>query len=160
MTLEGWGHTSLFLWSCVDRTVSNYLLTSKIPSTGASCQQDVAPFADTLAEPISSGKISSQAAKPKDDKVDARQQMMQNILGHKSRTECLLDWAENNYSKLFSPAGAKSQFQSPFTYRYYSQTNSYVGVSASDNHVYYLGPERVLVDAGDLYGWLTKASCL
>ncbi|MGJ0483790.1 MAG: alpha/beta hydrolase [Methylomicrobium sp.] len=164
LTLEGWGHTSLFLSSCVDQAVSNYLLTSKIPGAGASCQQDVAPFADTLAEPTSSGNIASQAANPepalKDDKVDARQQMMQSILGHKSRTECLLDWAERNYSNLFSPAGAKSQFQSPYTYRYYSQANSYVGVSASDNHVYYLGPERVLVDVGDLYGWLTKASCL
>jgi pimeloyl-ACP methyl ester carboxylesterase len=168
LTLEGWGHTSLFLSSCVDRTVSNYLLTSKIPSPGASCQQDAAPFADASAEPVSSGEISSQAANrepalnalPKDDKVDARRQMMQGILGHKSRTDCLLDWAEHNYSNLFSPAGAKSQFQSPYTYRYYSQTNSYVGVSASNNHVYYLGPGRVLVDAGDLYGWLRKASCL
>jgi pimeloyl-ACP methyl ester carboxylesterase len=164
LTLEGWGHTSLFLSSCVDRVVSNYLLTSKIPGAGASCQQDVAPFAYTSAELASSGDISSQAATPepalKDDKVDARQQMMQSILGHKSRTECLLDWAERNYSNLFSPAGAKSQFQSPYTYRHYSQTDSYVGVSASDNHVYYLGPERVLVDVGDLYGWLTKASCL
>ena len=168
LTLEGWGHTSLFLSSCVDQAVSSYLLASKIPGTGASCQQDATPFDNTLAEPTSSGKISSQAANPesalnglpKDDKVDARRQMMQNILGNKSRTECLLDWAEHNYSNLFSPVGAKSQFQSPYTYRYYSQTNSYVGVSASNNHVYYLGPERVLVDVGDLYGWLKKASCL
>jgi hypothetical protein len=77
----------------------------------------------------------------------------------RSEIECLLNWAEINYSNLFSPAGATSQFQSPYTYRYYSQTNSYVGVSASDNHVYYLGPDGVLMDVGDFSGWLTRASC-
>lgn len=76
-----------------------------------------------------------------------------------NKIECLLNWAENNYSNLFSPTGASSQFQSPYSYRYYSQTNSYVGVSASNNHVYYLGPDGALVDVGDLSGWLKRASC-
>ncbi|MEF3076332.1 hypothetical protein V2P20_14980 [Methylobacter sp. Wu1] len=77
----------------------------------------------------------------------------------RNRIECLLNWAENNYPDLFSPAGATSQFQPPYTYRHYSQTNSYAGVSADNNHVYYLGPDGVLVDVGDLAGWLTRASC-
>jgi pimeloyl-ACP methyl ester carboxylesterase len=55
LTLEGWGHTSLFLSSCVDQAVSSYLLTSRVASPEASCQQDVAPFTDTSAEEISSG---------------------------------------------------------------------------------------------------------
>ena len=53
LTLEGWGHTSLFLSSCVDQAVSSYLLTSKIPDIGASCQQDATPFTKTSANPIS-----------------------------------------------------------------------------------------------------------
>lgn len=73
--------------------------------------------------------------------------------------ECLLSWAENAYSNLFLPAGAISQFQSPYTYRYYRNTNSYVGVSLINNHVYYLRPDGVLEDVGDLSGWLTTASC-
>ncbi|WAK03785.1 alpha/beta hydrolase [Methylobacter sp. YRD-M1] len=47
LTLEGWGHTSLFLSSCVNQAVSSYLLTSQIPNPGTSCQQDAAPFANT-----------------------------------------------------------------------------------------------------------------
>jgi|GEM_PF-1964668 len=77
----------------------------------------------------------------------------------RNRIECLLNWAETNYPNLFSPAGATTQFQSPYTYRYYTQTNSYAGVSASNNHVYYLGPDGVLTDVGDLSGWLARASC-
>ncbi len=73
--------------------------------------------------------------------------------------ECLLNWAENVYSNLFSPAGAISQFQSPYTYRYYRNTNSSVGASLINNHVYYLRPDGVLEDVGDLSGWLTTASC-
>lgn len=73
--------------------------------------------------------------------------------------ECLLNWAEKTYSNLFSPAGATSQFQSPYIYRYYGNTNAYVGVSSVSNHVYYLGPDRVLQDVGALSGWLTTALC-
>jgi hypothetical protein len=75
--------------------------------------------------------------------------------------ECLLNWAEAAYSNLLSPAGAITQFQSPYTYRYYRNTNSYVGVSSINNHVYYLGPGGVEPgeDVGDLSGWLTTASC-
>ncbi|MDD5460258.1 MAG: serine protease [Methylococcales bacterium] len=73
--------------------------------------------------------------------------------------ECLLNWAEGAYSNLFSPSGAISQFQSPYTYRYYGNTNAYAGVSLTNSHVYYLGPDGVLEDVGDLSGWLTAALC-
>ncbi len=45
LTLNGWGHTSLFLSACVDETVARYLLTGATPAPGASCGQDVVPFA-------------------------------------------------------------------------------------------------------------------
>jgi pimeloyl-ACP methyl ester carboxylesterase len=53
LTLEGWGHTSLLLSTCVDQAVSSYLLTSKVASPEASCQQDKAPFTDTSLESMS-----------------------------------------------------------------------------------------------------------
>lgn len=76
-----------------------------------------------------------------------------------SRSECFFNWAENNYAPLFSPAGPSSQTQSPYLFRYYSNTNSYLGISSDDNHVYYLGPNNQLQDVGSLSIWLTSAGC-
>lgn len=45
LTVEGWGHTSLFLSACADEAVSQYLLTGDPPSPGTTCAQDVPPFA-------------------------------------------------------------------------------------------------------------------
>ena len=73
--------------------------------------------------------------------------------------ECLFNWAEKNYSNLFSPIGAITQFQPPYQYRHYPTTNSYVGVSSDDNHVYYLPANAPLQDVGGIYGWVTQASC-
>jgi len=46
LTLRGWGHTSLFLSQCVDQAIARYLIRVETPPPGATCQQDVAPFAD------------------------------------------------------------------------------------------------------------------
>ncbi|NOT85331.1 MAG: hypothetical protein HOP02_11265 [Methylococcaceae bacterium] len=73
--------------------------------------------------------------------------------------DCLLNWAEKNYPQLFAPAGAASQTQSPYYYRHYQNTNAYVGISSDNNHVYYLGPDGNLLDAGQLSTWLTTAGC-
>jgi hypothetical protein len=74
-------------------------------------------------------------------------------------TECLLNWAENSYSSLFSPSPAITRFSAPYLYRFYSQTNSYLGVSSVDNHVYYLAPDGHLIDEGSLTAWLPLAGC-
>ena len=76
-----------------------------------------------------------------------------------SGVSCLFNWAETNYHDVFSPAGANNQFTSPYTFRYYGGTNAYLGVSALDNHVYYLGPDNVLRDEGPLSYWLSESSC-
>ena len=73
--------------------------------------------------------------------------------------ECLFNWAEASYPGLLSPAGAISRYSSPYIYRYYKDTQSYAGVSDANSHVYYLGPDGVLQDVGDLLGWLTKSGC-
>ena len=44
LTLDGSGHTSLFLSSCVDRHVNRYLLTGEEPAAGTICGDDVVPF--------------------------------------------------------------------------------------------------------------------
>jgi pimeloyl-ACP methyl ester carboxylesterase len=44
VTLEGSGHSSLFLSSCVDRHLNRYLLTGAMPDAGTVCQVDVVPF--------------------------------------------------------------------------------------------------------------------
>ena len=49
LTLAGWGHTSLFVSSCVDAYVSTYLLTSRVPPKGTVCEPDVVPFAQPAA---------------------------------------------------------------------------------------------------------------
>ena len=73
---------------------------------------------------------------------------------------CLLDWAETAYPTLFAPGGgATTQTSPPFTYRFYPGTNSYVGFSSTDNHVYYKGPNGVLQEEGDLTTWTNKAGC-
>jgi pimeloyl-ACP methyl ester carboxylesterase len=44
LTVNGWGHTSLFLSQCADTIVSTYLLTSSAPAS-TTCTQDFTPFA-------------------------------------------------------------------------------------------------------------------
>jgi pimeloyl-ACP methyl ester carboxylesterase len=46
LTVEGWGHTSLFISSCADRHVSHYLLTGDVPPKHVRCTVDVVPFAE------------------------------------------------------------------------------------------------------------------
>jgi triacylglycerol lipase len=73
--------------------------------------------------------------------------------------DCLFNWAQSFNPGLFSPLVSGLQFSSPYTYRYYPYTNSYVGVSSADNHVYYLGPDGVLHDMGPLSAWLATSGC-
>lgn len=73
--------------------------------------------------------------------------------------ECLFNWAELSFNHLFSPIGTGTEIFHPFNYRYYQITNSYLGVSSVDNHVYYVGPDNVLQNVGDLSHWLSVAGC-
>jgi pimeloyl-ACP methyl ester carboxylesterase len=49
LTVEAWGHTSLLKSQCADQAVSQYLLDGTTPPEGATCPQDVAPFATAAA---------------------------------------------------------------------------------------------------------------
>lgn len=72
---------------------------------------------------------------------------------------CLFDWAENAYGDYFAPANSSTLVWSEYTYRYYSDTNTYLGVSSADDNVYYMLQDGVLQDAGPLSYWLTQSSC-
>jgi pimeloyl-ACP methyl ester carboxylesterase len=50
LTLDGWGHTSLFASACIDAHVNAYLLTARVPPRGTVCQPDVVPFAQPAAQ--------------------------------------------------------------------------------------------------------------
>jgi pimeloyl-ACP methyl ester carboxylesterase len=45
LTVNGWGHTSLFMSACADAAVERYLVDVATPPAGTSCNQDVDPFA-------------------------------------------------------------------------------------------------------------------
>jgi len=76
-----------------------------------------------------------------------------------SPNDCLFNWAEKNYPSLFAPARSPSGVWSVYSYRYYSATNAYLGVSVADNHVYYMGADGNLQDVGPLSQWLPLAAC-
>jgi len=46
LSLDGWGHVSLFLSQCADQAVANYLLDGTLPAEGTVCHQDLTPFVD------------------------------------------------------------------------------------------------------------------
>lgn len=73
--------------------------------------------------------------------------------------DCLYDWAEQNYSGSFSPADAVSKTSKSYYYRYYQKTDSYLGISSTDNHVYFQGSDGNLRDMGASSSWLTIAGC-
>ncbi|MGB5830392.1 MAG: hypothetical protein WBG92_00135, partial [Thiohalocapsa sp.] len=76
-----------------------------------------------------------------------------------SNGDCLMNWAEQNYSALFSPAGVVTQYAAPYHYRYYSATNAYLKISAATNHVYYVDTTGTEQDVGPLANWLPLAGC-
>ncbi len=77
-----------------------------------------------------------------------------------TNTACLFNWAQTFYPNLFSPAVTDVQFAAPYMYRYYPNTNAYLGVSSADNHAYYLPPGFASpMDMGDLSALLTEAGC-
>ena len=52
--------------------------------------------------------------------------------------DMLMTWAETAYPGYFAAAGQTTQFFSPYTYRYYPATRTYLGVAGED--VYVMGP--------------------
>ena len=62
LTVNGWGHTSLFLSACADAAISEYFLDGRTPVAGTECDQDFNPFALNTAR-ASSALADRQAAR-------------------------------------------------------------------------------------------------
>lgn len=75
--------------------------------------------------------------------------------------QCLFAWAEAAYPRDLVPPGSSTQEAAPYSYRYYSGSRAYLGVSSTDKHLYYLGPASggVLSDLGDVATWQGRAGC-
>ena len=70
LTVEGWGHTSLFLSLCADDAVSHYLLTREAPAPGTTCAQDFGPFA---------GPVARSTADEVAQRQDARAEALEHV---------------------------------------------------------------------------------
>jgi pimeloyl-ACP methyl ester carboxylesterase len=46
LTVNSWGHTSLFTSGCADRAIATYLITQATPAPGTQCDQDLVPWVD------------------------------------------------------------------------------------------------------------------
>ena len=75
------------------------------------------------------------------------------------QVDCVFDWAANTVPYLLAPSGGKSSSIGPYFYRAFTETHSYLGLSAIDQHVYFLGAGTPLVDLGPVAPWLVTSSC-
>jgi len=73
-----------------------------------------------------------------------------------ARANRVFNWAEATYPQYLAPSLAASGTQSGYYYRYYPDTNSYVG--SKDGISYYMGPDGVIHDMGsESSNWLKAA---
>ena len=78
-----------------------------------------------------------------------------------AKDDCLFNWAAAAYPQFFAPGGGLSQNVEPYYVRFFTQTSSYLGVSADTSRLYYLGPlsNGVVTDLGDAAQWYSQAGC-
>ena len=73
---------------------------------------------------------------------------------------CLFDWAETNYPALFNPADKVTQQFEDYNYRFYSGTNTYLGVFKGTNiHLLQLNKSQDIVDVGTVDQYLPLSGC-
>jgi pimeloyl-ACP methyl ester carboxylesterase len=64
LTVNGWGHTSLFTSECANNIVSDYLLSGNLPENDTSCDPDTTPFGATLPAGHSSDRQNPASTTP------------------------------------------------------------------------------------------------
>ncbi len=72
-------------------------------------------------------------------------------------SDCLFNWAERQYAALFAST-APTLSSPPYRYRYYAKTGVYLGISTTDDHVYYMQGGS-LNNAGPASIWYGTAGC-
>jgi hypothetical protein len=75
--------------------------------------------------------------------------------------DCVFNWGEHQYASLLTPPAARSQTQSPYYYRHYPGTNSYVGITSQNDHLLYMGSasNNQMLDLGSMATWKQSAGC-
>lgn len=76
-----------------------------------------------------------------------------------SPADCLFNAKEQQYPDLLPATGSPSESATTYYYRSYPQTNSYIGISSADNHLYYMGANGQMQDQGDAAALMTQAGC-
>lgn len=80
-------------------------------------------------------------------------------LSEKSKN-CLFTWAEQQFSQLFSPVGVQSEVIKDYTYRYYNQSNNYLGFF-QDKNIHFLQPSvsAEIQDVGSVKHYQNLSGC-
>lgn len=78
-----------------------------------------------------------------------------------AQADCLMNWGEANHPALLPPPRPPSQALAPYYYRYYAGTDTYLGISSSDQRLYYLAGSQggTLADLGPAMTWVIAAGC-
>ena len=78
-----------------------------------------------------------------------------------SPSDCLFDWAGRTYrSQLAANVTPSSQIAGEYYYRYFPQSNSYLGISSVNQRLYFMsGANGLLIDLGPSAEWVKTASC-
>ena len=75
------------------------------------------------------------------------------VRAHYMRTmdlgDCLFNWLETNFPTYVAPRGATTQSTESYHFRHYPGTDSYLGVSLANGHVYFLPARGALLDLGE-----------
>lgn len=74
-----------------------------------------------------------------------------------SQPDRIFNFAESAYPSLFAPAGTASQTFSSYYYRYYPQTNSYLGTSGGKLYYYAPAQNPNILEVGDEAPFLAQA---
>jgi hypothetical protein len=73
---------------------------------------------------------------------------------------CLFDWAETKYPALFNPANKMTQQFEDYNYRFYSGSNTYLGVFKKTNiHLLQLNKFQNIVDVGTVDQYVPLSGC-
>lgn len=76
-----------------------------------------------------------------------------------AQANCVFDAAERIYPALFNPSAAPTLTYTQYRYRYYSGTRAYLGVSTTDEHLYYLPPTGNMQDVGAGLTYVDQVNC-
>lgn len=73
---------------------------------------------------------------------------------------CLFDWAQEVHSEHLSPPNSSTRYAAPFYFRHYIDTNTYLGVSDENWHVFFRAAEGGMSDLGSFNDWGLAAGCI